>query len=320
METEREQSTSVSTKTLSHDPGKMFIGGLSWQTASEKLREYFNKYGDIREVMVMKDPCTRRSRGFGFVTFADPNSIDKVLANGPHELDGKKIDPKVAFPKQTHPKIATRTKKVFVGGLSAPTTLEDLRNYFEQYGLVEGGMLMFDKQTNRHRGFGFVTFENEDVVDKVCEIHFHEINKKMVECKKAQPKAMLVSNNVLRSRGAVPGAYDLVWPFGTLTESFPAYTYGHGGYSGYAGFNYPFTGFHGFSYFTAHSTATAEHPQTTYHVINSYETQGINSPSSPVNNCGWPATNSSGAIEIYNSSHDSGSVIPTPFVNGYHYE
>ncbi|VDN92216.1 unnamed protein product [Brugia pahangi] len=79
-----QQSPSSEDGTSSNDPGKMFIGGLSWQTTAEGLRDYF---------------------GFGFITFTDPASVDKVLAQEQHELDGKKIDPKVAFPKKAQPKV-----------------------------------------------------------------------------------------------------------------------------------------------------------------------------------------------------------------------
>uniref|UniRef100_A0A7E4W9W5 RNA-binding protein Musashi n=1 Tax=Panagrellus redivivus TaxID=6233 RepID=A0A7E4W9W5_PANRE len=185
-----------------NDPGKMFIGGLSWQTTAEGLRDYFSKFGEVNECMVMRDPATKRARGFGFITFAHPSSVDKVLAEVRHELDNKKIDPKVAFPKRAQPKMVVRTKKVFIGGLSSSSTLEDMKNYFQQFGKIEDAMLMYDKSTQRHRGFGFITFDDDDVSDRVCEIHFHEINGKMVECKKAQPKEVMLPVQINKNRAA----------------------------------------------------------------------------------------------------------------------
>ncbi|KAK9296247.1 hypothetical protein QLX08_009674 [Tetragonisca angustula] len=43
-------------------PGKLFVGGLSWQTSSEKLREYFGMFGTVTDVLIMKDPVTQAGR------------------------------------------------------------------------------------------------------------------------------------------------------------------------------------------------------------------------------------------------------------------
>ncbi|XP_043488708.1 RNA-binding protein Musashi homolog 2 isoform X3 [Polistes fuscatus] len=186
-------------------PGKLFVGGLSWQTSSEKLREYFGIFGTVTDVLIMKDPVTQRSRGFGFITFAEPGSVDKVLQRPVHTLDGKKIDPKHATPKN-RAKQANRTKKIFVGGVSQETSSEEVKAYFNQFGKVEETVMLMDQQTKRHRGFGFVTFENEDVVDRVCEIHFHTIKNKKVECKKAQPKEAVQPGALALGKRVVLGA------------------------------------------------------------------------------------------------------------------
>eukprot|EP00051_Salpingoeca_urceolata_P006727 m.88992 g.88992 ORF g.88992 m.88992 type:complete len:464 (-) comp14960_c2_seq1:1907-3298(-) len=182
---------------------KMFVGGLSWETNEGTLRDYFANFGEIEDCIVMKDPNNNgRSRGFGFVTFMDKKSCEDVLSSAPHTIDQRTVDPKMAIPRQTDNRVraAARTKKIFVGGLPPEATEDQLKAFFEEKGPVEEVILMYDRDTRRPRGFGFVTFDHEDVVDKLCEIQFLTFLDKQVEVKRAEPKAVIDAQRNARER------------------------------------------------------------------------------------------------------------------------
>lgn len=77
--------------------------------------------------------------------------------------------------------------KIFVGGLSSEVTEKEFGDYFSKYGTVKDAVVMVDRNTGSSRGFGFITFEKEDVVEKVLSIE-HEIKGKYVEIKRAEPR------------------------------------------------------------------------------------------------------------------------------------
>ena len=69
---------------------KLFVGGLSWDTTDDGLRQAFASHGEITEAKVITDRNTGRSRGFGFVTFAQDDDVKTVI----FKMDGTSLDGK----------------------------------------------------------------------------------------------------------------------------------------------------------------------------------------------------------------------------------
>lgn len=71
---------------------KLFIGGLAWHTDDATLRQKFEEFGQVEEAVVVKDRDTGRSRGFGFVRFAQDTEADNAMQNMNNvEFDGRTI-------------------------------------------------------------------------------------------------------------------------------------------------------------------------------------------------------------------------------------
>uniref|UniRef100_A0A2K5HIG5 RNA-binding protein 3 n=1 Tax=Colobus angolensis palliatus TaxID=336983 RepID=A0A2K5HIG5_COLAP len=77
---------------MSSEEGKLFVGGLNFNTDEQALEDHFSSFGPTSEVVVVKDRETQRSRGFGFITFTNPEhaSVAMRAMNG-ESLDGRQI-------------------------------------------------------------------------------------------------------------------------------------------------------------------------------------------------------------------------------------
>lgn len=228
------------------DEGKMFVGGLSWDTTKKDLKDYFSKFGEVADCTLKLDPLTGRSRGFGFVLFKNADSVDKVITQKDHKLNGKAIDPKKAKAMKSKEPV----KKIFVGGLSPDTPEEKIREYFDGYGEVETIELPMENKTNKRRGFCFITFKEEEPVKTIMEKKYHNIGLSKCEVKVAMSKEQYQQQQQWGGRGGYTGrargrggpnqnwnpGYGNYWNQGY--GNYGNYGYNNQGYGGYGGYDY----------------------------------------------------------------------------------
>uniref|UniRef100_A0A914RCB3 RRM domain-containing protein n=1 Tax=Parascaris equorum TaxID=6256 RepID=A0A914RCB3_PAREQ len=136
---------------------KMFIGGLTSTTTDETLREFYSKWGELVDCVVMRDPTTKRSRGFGFVSYSKQSEVryevKKCLGRWPGRL------------------LLWQSPCLYVYSIRKERKLQC--------------EIIADKATGKPRGFAFVTFDDYDAVDKCILIKSHMINNARCDVKKA---------------------------------------------------------------------------------------------------------------------------------------
>ncbi|CAI9115983.1 OLC1v1017017C1 [Oldenlandia corymbosa var. corymbosa] len=247
----------------SWDQNKLFVGGVSRETTGDSLKCHFEKYGAVLASEITKDRLTGLSRGFAFVTMAEPSGVESALQDS-HVICGRTVEVKRAIPRseQANRQLISRgldkngkdsfttdqqnfrTKKIFVGGLSANLTEDEFKNYFEKFGRITDVVVMHDNVTRRPRGFGFITFASEDAVDEVVQNTFHKLNDKEVEVKRAVPKES--SSGRANGYTARPDNGRLI-NYNNHPGSLPTFSPGYGpfpsygsvpGYGGIAGYPY----------------------------------------------------------------------------------
>ncbi|KAM1386107.1 hypothetical protein PS1_032613 [Malus domestica] len=183
---------------------KLFVGNLPFSVDSAQLAGIFESAGNVEMVEVIYDKTTGRSRGFGFVTMSNVQEAESAARqlNG-YELDGRALRVNYGPPPPRTEDSSFRgarggprggggydsNNRLYVGNLAWGVDNLALENLFSEQGKVLEAKVVFDRDSGRSRGFGFVTYDTADEMNSAIEsLDGVDLNGRSIRVSAAEPR------------------------------------------------------------------------------------------------------------------------------------
>ncbi|XP_059836947.1 RNA-binding protein 39a isoform X3 [Mobula hypostoma] len=159
------------------DARTVFCMQLAARIRPRDLEEFFSSVGKVRDVRMISDRNSRRSKGIAYVEFVDVSSVPLAIGLTGQKLLGVPIIVQASqAEKNRAAALANNLQKgtagpmrLYVGSLHFNITEEMLRGIFEPFGRIENIQLMMDSETGRSKGYGFITFSDAECAKKALE-------------------------------------------------------------------------------------------------------------------------------------------------------
>ncbi|KAL0698375.1 hypothetical protein Bca4012_054497 [Brassica carinata] len=148
------------------EEAKLFVGNLAYDVDSQALAMLFEQAGTVEIAEVIYNRETDQSRGFGFVTMSTVEEAETAVEKfNRYDLNGRLLTVNKAAPRGSRPERQPRVYepafRVYVGNLPWDVDNGRLEQVFSEHGKVVEARVVYDRETGRSRGFGFVTMSNE---------------------------------------------------------------------------------------------------------------------------------------------------------------
>lgn len=179
---DEDEGESTTTK-ASGEEGRLYVGNLPYVMTSSELAQVFGEAGNVVDVQIVYDKVTDRSRGFGFVTMGSSEEAKEAI----RMFDGSQIGGrtvKVNFPevprggerevmrsriRDNNREYVDSPHKIYAGNLGWGVTSQGLKDAFANQPGLLGVKVIYDRNSGRSRGFGFISFESASDVQSALD-------------------------------------------------------------------------------------------------------------------------------------------------------